>query len=240
MPLKTLRRAVRGVAPLHRLIARTRGTRIHDPDYTPAEQVHLGSEYGGWSILPNLLDKNSVCYLVGVGTDISFDIAVMEKFGCQVHAFDPTPISKSWIESQNLPSLFHFHAVGLAAADGEFTLHAPSAAGHVSFSMNGNGDTNTKDTVKLPLQRTASIMKGLGHSHIDLLKMDIEGFEYDVIDDIIKSSIRPKQWLIEFHHTMYNHTRAETDAAVKTLRENGYRLFSVSNIGHEYSFALVD
>ena len=70
--------------------------------------------------------------------------------------------------------------------------------------------------------------------------MDIEGFEYQVIDDILAGPIRPRQWLIEFHHTMYGHKAAETEAAVAKILAAGYTLFSVSNIGQEYSFARLD
>jgi len=34
--------------------------------------------------------------------------------------------------------------------------------------------------------------------------MDIEGAEYEVIDDLIASGIRPKQILVEFHHRFKN------------------------------------
>ena len=42
-------------------------------------------------------------------------------------------------------------------------------------------------------------------SRIDILKMDIEGAEYDVIDDIINSPVPIAQVLIEFHHRFPNH-----------------------------------
>lgn len=45
-------------------------------------------------------------------------------------------------------------------------------------------------------------MKELSHSVIDILKIDIEGSEYDVIEDLINSKIRPKELLNEFHHTV--------------------------------------
>ena len=32
------------------------------------------------------------------------------------------------------------------------------------------------------------------------MKMDIEGAEYDVINNLIETSVRPKQILVEFHH----------------------------------------
>ena len=44
------------------------------------------------------------------------------------------------------------------------------------------------------------MMRDLGHDHLDVLKMDIEGAEYAVLDDMLQSDILPDQLLVEFHH----------------------------------------
>src|SRR5690554_1691728 len=41
-------------------------------------------------------------------------------------------------------------------------------------------------------------MTQLGHKHIDVLKMDIEGAEYDVIENILSAQLPITQILIEF------------------------------------------
>ena len=46
----------------------------------------------------------------------------------------------------------------------------------------------------------STILEKLGHNRIDILKMDIEGAEYEVIEDIISSTVPIQQVLIEFHH----------------------------------------
>jgi len=81
-------------------------------------------------------------------------------------------------------------------------------------------------------------MQELGHSHIDILKMDIEGAEYDVIEDIRLSNIRPKQLLVEFHHRFPNIGISKSKQAISNLRKMGYQLFSISTSGEEFSFIL--
>jgi hypothetical protein len=81
-------------------------------------------------------------------------------------------------------------------------------------------------------------MNELGHKKIDILKLDIEGAEYDVMKDIYSSSIRPKQILIEFHHGFPNVGIQETKNAIETIRSMGYDLFSISDTNEEYSFIL--
>lgn len=79
-------------------------------------------------------------------------------------------------------------------------------------------------------------MKQLDHQRLDLLKLDIEGFEYDVIDDIITSAIRPRFILVEFHHSKYAIDKSRTMASVQKLRDYGYQIYWISDIGLEYGF----
>lgn len=231
------KKVLHSVGPLHRALSRSRGTRIHSPVAIPRPTLRLGTDYGGWTVVPGLLNADSVVYGVGVGEDISFDLAMIERFGCRVDAFDPTPICGQWIASQTLPEKFVFHAIGLSAEDGEIPFKRPATDGHVSFSMaEGSGE----DVILCPARRFSTIARDLGHGAIDLLKMDIEGFEYRVIDDMIATGPLPVQWLIEFHHTMYGHKAKETQDAVAKIEAAGYVLFAVSNVGQEYSFVRKD
>jgi len=59
---------------------------------TPRDDLlHMGTIYGGWSVPAALLDESSVCYLAGLGKDITFDLGMIARFGCTVHALDPVP-----------------------------------------------------------------------------------------------------------------------------------------------------
>lgn len=81
-------------------------------------------------------------------------------------------------------------------------------------------------------------MRELGHTHIDIIKMDIEGAEYDVIKDIHNSDIRPKQILVEFHHRFPGVGIKKTKEAIDSLRSIGYKMFSISDTNEEFCFVL--
>lgn len=231
---ETIRRALHAVGPLHRALSCYRGSLIHKADRSVPGAVHLGSDYGGWTVIPALIDAQAMVYSVGVGNDISFDLAMIERFGCAVHAFDPTPMAKAWIEHQAVPARHHFHPIGLSDRDEEVGFAAPLQEGWDSFSLPAAG--SDEPLTMCPVRRLETLMSDLGHGAIDVLKMDIEGFEYGVIDDVLAGPVRPGQWLIEFHHNMMHFTHAQTRRAVDQLRAAGYVLFKVSNVGHEYSF----
>jgi hypothetical protein len=71
---------------------------------------------------------------------------------------------------------------------------------------------------------------------VDVIKLDIEGSEYDAIPDIVAASILPDQLLIEFHHPIHEISIVDTMSAVNLIRQTGYSLFAVSPAGQELSF----
>lgn len=206
---------------------------LHSPEVR-LPHVVLGTEYGGWPLLTGLTPVKPLIYGFGVGEDISFDLAAIEQFGATVHAFDPTPRCRAWVERQTTPADFHFHAIGLGAEDGEAEFFAPEKDVNVSFSAKPAALSDKSQAVKAPVRRLSTIIADLGTGLPDVLKMDIEGFEYDVLDDLIASDLRPAQLLVEFHHRMYGIPNATTERQIDRLREAGYRIFYVSSGGHEY------
>jgi hypothetical protein len=46
-------------------------------------------------------------------------------------------------------------------------------------------------------------MSSLGHSYVDLLKLDIEGFEFDVLGDFSETHMKlPRQIAVETHYNL--------------------------------------
>jgi FkbM family methyltransferase len=225
----------RTVAHGKRLIKSILGREVWSAPEIQVPSLRLGSIYGGWTICTEVgLGADSLIYSVGVGEDISFDLDLIKTFGCRIFAFDPTPRSIAWLKTQRLPDEFRFLPWGLGAIDGFTNFAAPADMRHVSYSS----ATVSSRSVECEVYRLATLMRKLGHAKIDLLKMDIEGSEYDVINDIMTHDLRPRQLLTEFHHGMYGIKHHKTANALKSLNTMGYRIFSISPSGREYSFLL--
>ena len=206
-------------------------------DWVHCAKKRFGIGYDAWDLSVEDLNQNSVVYSFGVGENISFDIEINQRFGLAVYAFDPTPSSIDWIRRQRLPEWFIFHAYGIADHDGWALFHPPDNPQHVSYSMLCHPLSNN-EAVKLPVKRLESIMTDLGHTRLDVLKLDIEGAEYGVIADMAKSAIRPLQLLIEFHHHLPGVGIGKTFKTIRTIARMGYSAFSISDTGHEFSFRL--
>lgn len=197
--------------------------------------VRHGSEYGGWWICPRGISAASVVYSFGIGTDISFDLSLIETHGLTVHAFDPTPSSIVWLETQSLPAQFTWQALGIASYDGRATFFAPADPTHVSHSVVPPVGAD-RHAIEVEVRRLSTIMGSLGHDRIDVLKLDIEGAEYDVLEEILTGGVRPGQLLVEFHHRAAGVGIERTRQAVAHLKAAGYRIFAVSDTGEEYGF----
>lgn len=196
---------------------------------------------GGWWFHPTTLAGDSIVYSLGIGEDVDFDLMLIDRFGCEVHAFDPTPSTVDWIAQRELPSRFHFHPWAITARDGTLQLYPrirrDGSMSAVMYTMVPE-DASAGEAIEVPAVSLASIAGRLGHERIDLLKMDIEGAEYEVLDSLLVSAVKPAQLLVEFHHRFPGIGPARTEAMIRKLRDSGYRLFAIAETGRELSFLL--
>ena len=218
--------------------------RILNPKSSSGIQVHrhkeyYGTEYGGWYICPDTITRDSIVYSFGVGEDISFDLEMTKRFDCAVYAFDPTPRSVEWMKSQELPQRFHFFEYGIAGYDGMAKFNPPENPEHVSYTMLDRPSTS-HSAIEAKVYRLETIMNMLGHKKIDVLKMDIEGGEYEVIEDLTKADIEIGQLLVEFHHRFEHVGVSRTRRAIRLLNNKGFRIFHVSPSKEEYSFVRIE
>jgi len=196
-----------------------------------------------WTYIIDRLDAGSVVYSLGVGDNIDFDLGIIEKFGADVYAFDPTPYAKEWVESQDLPREFVFRPWAASGEDGTLRLYRRvSKRGKKAIVMwtaeNEAGDA--ADFIDAPAYTVRTMMEMLGHEKVDLLKMDVEGAEYGILAGLQNATHPPKQLLVEFHHRFPGIGKERTATAIKDLRKMGYKIFDISETGREIGFVLAE
>jgi FkbM family methyltransferase len=188
--------------------------------------VRLGSGYGGWIVPSSVIQPDSICYCAGVGEDVSFDLALMERFGCEVHAFDPTPRAIEFVRRTvaDVPG-FHFHPVGIWERDEQLRFYAPSNPDHVSHSVMNLQQTDS--FFEAPCRSLPSLMNELSHARIDLLKLDIEGAEQRVLAAMLTAGITVKVLCVEFDEATLEWTperKQRVAATADALANRGYVL----------------
>jgi FkbM family methyltransferase len=195
-----------------------------------------GNVYGGFFVNPSLISSQSIVYSFGIGEDISFDRMMIEQHHCQLFAFDPTPKSIQWVKNQQLPQEFHFQEYGLATETGMAEFNLPANDQYVSGSLVSHQKVDATKKVSVPMKSFADIVNDLNHNQIDVLKMDIEGSEFDVLETILNSDVAINQLLIEFHERFFEDGRQRLKRALKLMKQHGYKVFGVSETYEEVSF----
>lgn len=185
----------------------------------------VGSRGGGWVVPAHLLRPGAVCYCAGCGGDVSFDLALARDFGCEVHAFDPTPraIAHAADVAAGVQG-FHFQPVGVWDVEGTLDFFAPRDSSHVSHSLVNLQSTH--ESIRVPVDRLGALMRTGGHDHLDVLKLDVEGAEHRVIAAMLEDGIRPRALCVEFdelHHAAPGH-RERIRGTVSRLLAAGYDL----------------
>jgi FkbM family methyltransferase len=185
----------------------------------------IGTAYGGWVVPTALIGKDWVCYCGGVGEDITFDLGLIERFGCVVRAFDPTPRAIAFIAANAADQpRFDFHPIGLWSEDTTLRFFAPRNPAHVSHSIVNL--QRTTEFFEAPCRSVPSIMRELGDERIDLLKVDIEGAEHEVVRSMLASGIRPTVLCLEIDQPVRVRTFWGT---VRRIRSAGYALVDVDS-----------
>lgn len=194
----------------------------------------LGSEYGRHAVCLERIRPGAVVYSFGLELDISFDLELIDRTGAMVFGFDPTPRSIAYVKQQALPVGFELREYGVGDHDGVVTFHAPENPEHISHSMVARKGAATHE---FPIKRLSTIMREHGHRRLDVLKMDVEGAEYDVLDQLIAQKLDIDQLLIEFHHQLPGIPPARTARALQALRDGGWGVVHVAANLREFSLA---
>ena len=207
---------------------------VYYPLQVRVNRFRAGNIFSSWTVCPDGLNAESLVLSFGVGKDISWEIALSRKYGCRILLFDPTPASVEWISRQDLPKNFTFYSFGISDHDGTERFYLPADQGHVSASIFHGVSSNS--FFEAEVHTLGWILDMIGLKKVHILKMDIEGAEYKVIQSLQVLNFRPQQILIEFHHRFPEIQIAHTRDAIKALNEMGYRIFYISPNGEEYSF----
>ncbi|MBL7781451.1 MAG: FkbM family methyltransferase [Saprospiraceae bacterium] len=222
----------------------------------------LGTAYGGWIIPEGMLNSTSIVYLVGAGEDVSFDVAVAGKYGCAVHIVDPTPRAVAHVQQlqnsirtgvdmplANTPSgkypsypleiadLLHIHPIGLWSETTTLRFFKPENEAHISHSLVNL--QKTEAFIEVPVCRLSELMQKERHTHIDLLKIDIEGAEYTVLQTILEDKIPVNVLCIEYDESHANHLDGgyigRIEASLQSLEKVGFKVVAREPNCHNYT-----
>ena len=159
--------------------------------------VRLGSSECGWVVPTRFLVPSAVCYCAGAGEDISFDLALADSYAAEVVTIDPTPRAITHAERQikGRPNM-RLLPVGLWKEDATLRFYSPRDPKHVSHSIVNLQGTDSYFEARC--LRVSSVMRLLGHPKVTFLKLDIEGAQFAVLEDVLAERIPIDVICVEF------------------------------------------
>jgi len=195
----------------------------------------IGSDWGGLYVDLNLIEQDSTVISAGLGSDVSFDVAVMELKNCTVVGIDPTQTARDTVfETADENPLFakkfrYVQRALLDVSDEEITLGGPA----VTF-ISPHGECAR--TVCLE-----DVYNKIDRENVSFLKLDIEAAEYPVLKQF-KPLPSMSQIGISFHHWLNGptdqypnpgatcpYTLSDTVECIKKIKNLGYKLVHVDN-----------
>jgi UDP-glucose 4-epimerase len=202
----------------------------------PYPSLHYaGSDYGGWRYFSeDLPSKGAVIYSFGLGRDLTWEEAILPEHDCDVWGFDSTPISlKYWesIRDQDKWLRFHHQEYLIGATDGMVSLGLPVSHG-ISYAFEAFNEFGFKENTMIELEAKSlpTFMQDLGHARVDIVKLDVEGAEFDVFD--AWSTYIPSPWvcqvLVEWHERLVPDGEARKAKAVSSMETAGFSHYEIS------------
>lgn len=192
------------------------------------------------SFAPNYIffdrfNEKSVIVDVGCGYMAEFSQSLIEKYNLKAYGVDPTLKHKP-------------HLLEIEAKHGGKFKHIQVAItkenGKISFNETLDNESGSilKDhknilhdsirTYEVESMNLPTLLNHLNLSEVDLLKLDLEGAEFELLNNITEEDIKPfKQIFIEFHHlAVKSYTKKDTLRMVNKIKSLGFKSFSLDRI----------
>lgn len=142
------------------------------------------------------LDSSSVVFDAG-GYEGDFAAAIHERYGCTVHVFEPVEAFYDFLRKRFVGNdRVIVHPFGLGGRTETVTMNLEAnGSSHVK-----GGDTS-KGTIKAEIVSFSDFIQQEGIQKVDLMKVNIEGAEFDLLDHMLVKGCLPMigNLQVQFH-----------------------------------------
>ncbi len=168
------------------------------------------------------LGKNSVVFDVG-GYEGGWSSDIFSKYQCTIHVFEPAQKYIRYLKDRFLHNEhIVIHPFGLSNKNEDVSFQVTSDQSSVFI------DKGEEEKVKMI--KISDFIKNKNIHHIDLIKMNIEGGEYDLLENLIQENLikNINNIQIQFHSFVPN--------AVDRMRKIQKELSKTHHLTYQYEF----
>lgn len=203
---------------------------------SPCQLKFFGNKVGYWiRELEFQPDSPLIVVSAGVGFDIDFELELAAEYSdfISIDLLDPSPVAQqTWRSlSDKVPSSIKYIPAALASHTGQISMAQQGSTPDL-YQLS---QANSFSGIVAPCVSLVTLLEQHQANKIDLLKIDIEGFEYEVLRALLSSRIPVDQIVVEFHDWMLGpFWRLQTFLIVRGLLRQGYVL--VHRCHNDYTF----
>ena len=154
---------------------------VHTLGETDVYASTLGTRYGDdlYQCISGALKPESVAF--DIGANIGLTTCLISQLADKVYSFEPNPpvfnVLKANIEKNHLSNVIA-RQIAIGSTKGEVYFTGDSAFGHVA---------RVETPVVVPVDTVDGIVDGLGLERLDFIKIDVEGFEPQVLKGALRT-----------------------------------------------------
>lgn len=171
------------------------------------------------------LNKSSIVFDIG-GYVGDFAEKISNKFGCKVYLFEPSSIfyKKCLERFKDNKNILCFN-YGVGNLNGDFVLSNDNEASSIKKKINKNPGE------KIKIKKISEIIEELEVNKIDLMKINIEGGEYDLLPFLINENLISKinNIQVQFHNFIPGAIKKREDiiSLLKNTHKNDWSYYFV-------------
>lgn len=181
------------------------------------DEIFLNNEY-------YFKTQNKTPLIIDCGSNIGMSILYFKHLypNSRIIGFEPNPNSfkllKKNVEDNNL-SYVDINNLGLYDEETEVSFYIDNNLSTLIGSI--NKERGGYNELKVSAKKLSSYLKDF--DEVDLVKMDVEGTEINIVEDLIDSKTinKVKEYIIEYHHNM-GEGKSNLSIFLEKFEANGY------------------
>jgi len=176
--------------------------------------------------------------IIDCGSNIGMSVLYFKKLfpDSKIIAIEANPHAFKLLSANmkiNKVSNVELHNVALFDKETEVSFFIGDNIGTLLASMKSERGGNTE--LKVKAQKLSYYLKNAGK--VDLIKMDVEGAEIDIIQDLFETASinQAKEYIIEYHHNM-SEENSRLSSFLQKFEVNGFKYNIQGAFSNESSF----
>jgi FkbM family methyltransferase len=166
--------------------------------------------------------------VIDLGANVGSITQLLADRGAVVHAFEPHPLAFATLEARlgkRCGLVLHNKAVGTATTRAPLFLNERHRDDPLKFSTGSSlcreKDNLSDDSIEVDVVDICDVI--VEHKNIKLIKMDVEGLEYDILDRMFVFNLweRIEYLLCESHHYRHPKFQQRYDTIMHEIAERG-------------------